>query len=245
MSNDAYKLFFRGLARQAPGADAATLQALESVELPDEPVIYDLGAGTGSSALVLAEELDTKVIAVDQMRESLDALELRAERREIADLIEAVEADVFELDLEPESVDLIWSEGAIYAFGWKRALEACRAALKPGGWLVVTDCVWVSEERPDEAVAFWESEYPQMTTTQNLVDMAESAGFEVVETFEMMRHAWADYYGPLRQRVALVESSEPAEDLQEVVDAVAEEIRVFEDHGHTWNYVFFVMKRGD
>ncbi len=243
MVNDAFKLFFRGLARQAPGADAATLHALEHVELPDDPVIYDMGSGTGSSALVLAEELEQKVVAVDQMRESLDALKLRAERRGIESFIETIEADSLALELANQSVDLIWAEGSIYAMGWDRALGKWHKALAEGGWLAVTDCVWVTEDRPAEAVEFWENEYPGMATRDELVSRAEESGFEVVETFEMMRHAWADYYGPLRQRLALVESSEPAEDLRKVVDEVAEEIRIFEEYGHAWNYMFFVMRR--
>lgn len=242
-TNDAFMLFFKGLARHAPGADESTLTALAACELPPDPVICDLGAGTGSSALVLAEHLQTKVVAVDQISNSLDELQTRADRRGYGHLIETVEGDFLALDVEPGSVDLIWSEGAIYAVGWDAALEAWRPLLRPGGYVVVTDCVWVTDERPAEAVEFWSREYPEMTTAAALAEFAGNAGFEVVDTFELPRRAWADYYGPLGQRVALVNSGDPSDEMREVADAVEVEIAVWETHGHAFNYAFFVLRR--
>lgn len=240
---DAFMLFFRGLARHAPGSDAATLQALESCNLPEDPTVFDLGAGTGASALVLAEALNTPVVAVDQLKESLETAKMRAERRGIGELIIPRVDDFLELEVPDGSINLIWSEGSIYSVGWRPALEAWKPLLAPGGYIVATDAVWLTEDRPDEAVVFWAREYPEMLTQDEVIKEAESAGFEVVESFEMMRHAWADYYGPLKQRAALVESSEPGDDLRDVVDEIEEEIRIFEAHGHAWNYMFFVLQQ--
>jgi serine/threonine-protein kinase HipA len=241
--SDAFRLFFKGLARHAPGSDESTLRALNACDLPESPVVYDMGAGTGASTLVLAESLQSKVVAVDLLDESLEALRLRAERRGIDDLVETRTVDFSELDIEDGSVDLIWSEGAIYHLGWAEGLRTWRPLLKQGGYLVASDCVWLTDDRPDEAVDFWAEEYPGMTTTQAHIERARDAGFEVVETFELPRDAWADYYGPLRQRAALVLGSDAADDMQEVAEGVSEEVRIWEEHGHTWNYVFFVLRR--
>lgn len=241
---DAFRLFFKGLARHAPGTDEATLRALEACEgLPDHPVVYDMGAGTGAATLVLAEELEATVIAVDQLSESLEALATRAERRGIEDYVETLEEDFTDLDIEPGTVDLIWSEGSAYAAGWKDALDSWRPHLKPGGYVAATDCVWLTDERPPEAVEFWATEYPEMTTTQERIERARDAGFDVVETFELPREAWADFYGPLRQRMVLVQGSEAADDMQDVAEEVAEEVQIWERYGDAWNYVFFVLRR--
>jgi serine/threonine-protein kinase HipA len=241
--SDAFRLFFKGLARHAPGTDPATLRALGACDLPERPVVYDLGAGTGSSTLVLVEELQAGVVAVDLMEESLQALQTRAERRGIDSLVTTLQADFMKLDIEPESVDLIWSEGAIYSVGWEAGLLSWRRHLRRGGFLVASDCVWLTDEPADEAAEFWAHEYPGMSTTQDHLERARDAGFDIVETFELPRDAWADYYGPLRQRAALVLGSDAAEDMQEVARGVTEEIRIWEEHGHAWNYVFFVLRR--
>ena len=54
-------------ARQGPGSNATTLKALEITGLQHTTAlkIADIGCGTGASALLLAEELDGQVIAID------------------------------------------------------------------------------------------------------------------------------------------------------------------------------------
>lgn len=243
--SDAFLLFFKGLARNAPGDDVSTLRALEACDLPDHPVAYDLGAGTGSATLVLAEHLQTVVHAVDQIDQSLEALRTRAERRGIAELVETSEADFMLLDLEPESVDLIWCEGAIYSVGWKDALTGWRTWLRPRGYLVVSDAVWATDDPPEEALQFWSREYPEMSTATALSALAREHGFEVVETFAAGPQAWAEYYEPLAQRVALVLSSNAAPEMQSVAEAVNEEIRMWEEYGEAVDYQFFVLRRAE
>lgn len=240
--NPAFEKFFSGLARHAPGTDEDTLRALRACELPDNPTILDMGAGTGSSALVLAEETDGTVTAIDQVTSSLASLAERAERRGLTNL-DTLEDDYLELPIEDESVDLIWSEGSIYAAGWREALDAWRPLLRPGGYLVVSDCVWVTDDRAEEAETFWRSEYPGMTTIDALEEVAADHGFDVVEIFEMERKGWVDYYGPIRQRAQLFGSSKTSEAMSQVVEGVSRELEIFEAHGESWNYAFFILRK--
>jgi serine/threonine-protein kinase HipA len=239
---DAFLQFFSGLARHAPGNDDDTLRALRACDLPDAPNVLDMGCGTGSSALVLAENLRGTVTGVDLIAPSLRTLAERAERRGLEN-VQTLEANYLELDLEPESVDLIWSEGAVYAVGWEAALDAWLSLVAPGGYLVFTDCVWVTDDPPAEAVAFWNAEYPGMTNEDELVALAERRGLEVDETFEMNRAGWIDYYGPIRQRTELFGASKTSDEMAEVVESMQHEVDTFEQHGHSWNYVFFVLRK--
>lgn len=242
-TNDAFMLFFKGLARHAPGDDDATLTALAACELPASPTIYDLGAGTGSSTLILAEQLETRVVAVDQMQQSLDELATRAERRGIDQWVDTLNADFMHLDVVPGTVDLIWCEGSIYAPGWESALESWGGLLRDGGYLVVTDCVWATDEPPQPAAEFWAREYPGMKRSADITALATASGFELVTSFPLPPHAWSDYYGPLAQRVALVESSGAAAEMKDVAAAVKEEVEMWEEHGQAVDYVFFVLRR--
>ena len=101
----------------------------------------------------------------------------------------------------------------------------------------------MTDERPEEAVEFWESEYPSMRTPAEVEELAVDHGFEVVKTFELSPRGWADYYGPLSQRVALVNSSGADDDMLAVVESVEREIEMWEEHGHAVNYVFFVLRK--
>jgi hypothetical protein len=44
------------------------------------------------------------------------------------------------VELPPGSVDLLWSEGAIYLLGFEDGLRRFRPCLAPGGLAAVTEC---------------------------------------------------------------------------------------------------------
>ncbi len=242
MTDPNFLLFFRGLARHAPGTEQATLRALRACDLPDDPVVWDLGAGTGASTLVLAEALDAPIHAVDLLAPSLEALATRAERRGLAG-VETHQVDALQLDLEPESVDLMWCEGAIYTMGWRAALEAWTPALKTGGHLVVSDAVW-GEAPTARTREFWASEYPGISTADEVVARADAAGFDMVEQFAIGADGWNEYYAPLLQRVTLVLDQSPSEELQKIAREVQREIEVYDRDPGGVDYTFFVMRKG-
>jgi cyclopropane fatty-acyl-phospholipid synthase-like methyltransferase len=93
--SEAFFRLFEGLPRQGPGSDACTRAALRRLpELPAAPRVLDLGCGSGRSALVLADALRTKVIAVDNHQPFLEQLRASARARGLDELIEARCADM-------------------------------------------------------------------------------------------------------------------------------------------------------
>ena len=158
---EAFFRLYEGLPRQGPGSDACTLEALRRLPaLPAQPRILDLGCGAGRQTLVLADALGARVVAVDLHRPFLDQLEAAARERGLADRVETRCADMGALELPPGSVDLLWSEGAIYLLGFEDGLRRFRPWLAPGGLAAVTECSWLGAARPDEAAAFWRAAYP-------------------------------------------------------------------------------------
>ncbi len=241
----AQQTFFRGLARLAPGTEEATRRALAACDLPEAPRVADLASGTGASALILAEDLEAEVVALDMDDGFLKSLRDRAERREIDEWIITQKGDIASLSLPEEAFDLVWCEGGIYLVGWERALAHWGDLLKEDGHLVVSDCVWTvpAADRAPLATSFWETEYPEMTTKERRVAQAEAAGFEVLTTFDIGDEGWERYYAPLRQRLALVQNATPSEEMQALAKGVEREIAVWEAHKDAFAYVFFVLAR--
>jgi SAM-dependent methyltransferase len=71
--------------------------------------------------------------------EFLEALEQRSEKTGLKDKISLLEKSMDELPFEKESLDLIWSEGAIYNIGFENGIKNWKKFLKPGGYLVVSE----------------------------------------------------------------------------------------------------------
>ncbi len=107
--------------RQGPGDATQTRRAIELAGLSKlrKLNVADIGCGTGASAMVLAQDLESQVVAVDSLPEFLATLRSRAEQAGLGDRITTVDASMDRLPFEAESLDAIWSEGAIYNMGFE------------------------------------------------------------------------------------------------------------------------------
>jgi serine/threonine-protein kinase HipA len=241
--SEAFFRLFEGLPRQGPGSDTCTREALRRLgELPAAARVLDLGCGSGRAALVLAEALRTKVIAVDNHPPFLEQLRASARARELDALIEARCADMAAPGVPAGSVDLLWSEGAIYLLGFEAGLRLWRPLLAPGGRVAVSECSWLCAEPPAPAVAFFRAGYPDMAGIEENVERARAAGFDLIDHFTLPPAAWWDeYYTPLEQRIAELAPGAGAE-LAAVIDETYREIELYRRHGHAYGYVFYLLR---
>jgi serine/threonine-protein kinase HipA len=192
---------------------------------------------------VLAATLRTKVIAVDKHAPFLGQLRAAARERGLGDLIEIRCADMAAPGVPAGSVDLLWSEGAIYLLGFEAGLRLWRSLLAPGGRLAVSECSWLVVEPPAEAAAFFAEGYPDMRDVERNIARARAAGFDVLDHFPLPPEAWWDeYYTPLEERMArLGRAADP--ELAAVIDETRREIELYRRHGDSYGYVFYLLRR--
>ena len=237
---------FTGLPRQGPGSDRSTLEALRRLPpLPPQATVLDIGCGTGRPTLVLARTLRARVTAIDIHQPYLDELERAAAQAGLSELIQTRCLSMDALDYAPGSIDLIWSEGAIFVLGVEEALRQWKPLLRPGGCLAFTDITWLCAEPPEEAIAFFQEVYPAIATLEENRRRAESAGYEVLDAFPLPAEDWwTEYYTPLRERLAKLGPELPAQpDVAAVVASTEREIEVFSRHSSSYGYVFYVLRR--
>src|SRR5262249_50445732 len=106
----------------------------------------------------------------------LRQLEAAAAAEGLGDRVRTRCADFRGLEDLPGSVDLLWSEGAIYILGWIEGLTRWRPLLRNGGAMALTECTWLTDARPAEAAAFWREGYPAMGTVTSNCEAARRAG---------------------------------------------------------------------
>jgi SAM-dependent methyltransferase len=234
--------------RQGPGSADDTRRALALAGIqPDRQLsIADVGCGTGASALVLAQDLGAPVRALDMLPAFVDAARVRAEDRGLADLVHAEVARMEELPIEPGSLDLLWSEGAIYNMGFAEGVCAWRSLLKPGGVLAVSDLTWTTPARPADVDAHWNAAYPGVALASEKIRILEDAGYAPLGFFFLPPSSWDAYYGPLRAGVPAFRARHGASAAAEAILAEEEkEQHLYAERGEWFSYGFFVARRFD
>lgn len=243
------EMFFKiyeGLKREGPGSLAMTKQAYDLCRnIPTKPAILELGCGTGGASLDLAQISGGSLIVSDVYQPFLDKVSERAEALGVADRVSPRKLDMGELDFEAESFDLIWCEGAAYIMGVDNALQYWKRFLKPGGCLVFSDAVWLTDNAPEEVKAFWAEGYPVMRTADANVKAAESFGYESLGHFTIDVECWDDFYNDVERRLADIEDiygSDP--DGRAIIDMTRTEIRLYREHPGMYGYEFHILQKG-
>ncbi len=235
---------FSGLERKGPGSDEATRRALDMCRpLPPRPSVLDLGCGSGASTLVLAKALGVPIRALDFCSEFIDELRSRAADAGLSHLVRAEVGDFADLSIPPRSIDLLWSEGAVYNLGWANGLAAWSPLVKGGGFLALSEATWLVDDPPEEARASWSEWYPGMGTVESNSEAARMAELEVVGTFALPGSTWREFYAPLLERCdKLGQEAERDEDLRAIIDETRTEAGIYERHGDSYGYVFYVLR---
>ena len=233
----------RGLPRQGPGCDEGTLKALSLCSgLPDRPAVLDIGCGPGMQTVTLARATHGRIAAVDLHREYLDDLKGLADAAGVAARIQALAADMNALPFRPRSFDLIWAEGSAYVMDFAKAMAAWKQLLKPGGWIAVTELVWLRPDPPAEAAAFFANEYPAMRDVEAVAASIRACGYQPLAHFTLPDAAWWEhYYTPLESKLpSLSEKYAGDEAATSVVETTRREIEIRRLFRDWYGYEFFI-----
>lgn len=237
---------FSDIPRQGPGSRFSTLQAARLItDVPEEPVILDLGCGTGAQTLVVASHFGGKVYAVDNFKPYLQILELNAIKFGLNETIVCRPGDMFNLDFPENYFDIIWAEGSVYILGFANGLKSLKPHLKTGGYVAATEISWLREDIPDDLAAFWEIEYPDMKTlTSNLKTVAAS-GYQLVDYFALPPTAWWDeFYTPLEKRlVKLRQQFDDDDEALELIELTQLEIDLYRKYPDYYSYIFYILRK--
>jgi SAM-dependent methyltransferase len=241
------KIFFevhRGLPREGPGDEESLRRALSLVSgLPARPRILDIGCGPGRQTVDLAGITNGLVVGLDNHFPFIRDLAGKIAAGRLQGRMLAVRGDMNQLCIRPQSLDLIWCEGAAYLPGFAKALSAWKFFLKPDGWLAVTEAVWLRPNPPEPVRQLWE-EYPDLKDIQANLGLISECGYEVAGHFTLPDSAWwTHYYTPLEKRLAELRSVY-AENrkAQDILVYHKNEIDIFRQYSAYYGYEFFVCR---
>lgn len=238
--------YFSSLHRQGPGSDETTLQALKHIPtLPAGATVADLGCGTGTQTLCLARHTQVLITGLDLFPQFIDLLNQRSQEEGLSHRLTGIVGDMGQLPFAQESLDLIWSEGAIYNIGFNRGILAWKPFLKSGGWLAVSEATWLTDHRPVEIEQFWQDAYPEIDTVEHKLKQLEEAGYQHISHFTLPESCWTDsFYLPQHEAQCLFLERYPNNaTAQMLVKNQRHEAELYQQYHAFYGYTFFVAQR--
>ena len=233
--------------RQGPGGDSDTTRAIELANLtPSASIkIADIGCGTGASALVLAQSLNSRVTAVDYLPDFLEELRRRAKARSLSDRIVALECSMDDLPFAEEEYDVIWAEGSIYNMGFESGAGYWKQFLKPGGLLVVSEITWLTRSRPAVIQQYWDAQYPEIGCASDKFGILERSGYSPAAYFTLPESSWLEnYYRPLQNSFTdFLNRHENTDEAKAVVDAEQNEIALYKRYKCYYGYGVYIARK--
>jgi len=238
--------YFSSIERQGPGSTDSTLKALSFInQLTSESHIADLGCGTGSQTVVLAQNTSAKITAIDLFADFINILNQNALELNLQSRISGKIGSMENLPFQEEELDLIWSEGAIYNIGFERGLNYWRKFLKTGGYVAVTEASWFTDTRPEEIDSFWNEAYPEIDTIPNKISVLQNAGYIPVAAFILPENCWTDnFYEPQKTAQEVFLNKYPDNKIaEELIINQRHEAQLYEKYKDFYGYIFYVGKK--
>jgi len=237
---------FESLPRGGPGDNASTRKAWRAMpDVPPSPEILDIGCGPGVQTIEMARLSGGKITALDNHQPFLDKLRREADRLGLSAHIKTLNKSMFEMNFPSGSFDVIWSEGAIYFLGLENGLRACLPFLRNGGYVAVTEAVWLKPGAPDDVRKLWQA-YPALTTVADNLEIIGRTGLRILDHFVLPARSWLDdYYDPMEKRIAELRRKYAGNAEALIIFETSQtEIDIFRKHSEFYGYAFFVMRKG-
>lgn len=238
--------YYSAVKRQGPGSEQVTKQALHFIDnLTKNSQIVDLGCGTGGQTLVLAQHTPGSITGIDLFPKFIDIFNQNAKLLALQDRVKGKIGSMDALDFAPASLDLIWSEGAIYNIGYERGLNEWRSYLKQGGYVAVSEASWFTDERPAEINDFWLDAYPEIDTIPCKIGQMQKAGYVPVASFILPENCWIDhFYVPQEEVQESFLARYPNNKMaQYLVAEQRREAELYYKYKAYYGYVFYIGKK--
>ena len=245
---DIFFEIFNNLPRGGPGDSESTRKAFSSLrDLPERVHFLDIGCGPGMQTIELAKLINGQIIALDNHQPFVDKLNTEAKREGLENKIKTVNNSMFSMDFKKEQFDVIWSEGAVYIYGFESALKDWRIFLKNEGYFIVSELAWIRDQPPQEIKEFFQEEYPPMKSNEENIQIIKDSNYDFVDSFILPESSWwNNYYIPYEKQVSILKKKYRNEkEKTSLLDSALIEIELFRKYSKYYGYVFYIMQNQD
>ncbi|MDR1056701.1 MAG: class I SAM-dependent methyltransferase [Prevotellaceae bacterium] len=238
--------YFSNVERQGPGSPETTLKALSFIDnLTPKSLIADLGCGTGGQTMTLAQQTEGLITGLDLFPNFINIFKRNAHVLGLSDRVKGIVGSMDNLPFEKESLDLIWSEGAIYNIGFERGLKEWHKYLKTGGYIAVSEVSLFTTERPSEIDEYCKLHFPDIDTISNKSAVMQKTGYILVATFIIPENCWIEhFYVPCcKIHEVFLKKHAGNKMAEELIVSELHDMEIYCKYKEFYGYVFYIGKK--
>lgn len=194
---------YKDLPKLGTGSPVIIRKVFSKLKLRPNPTILDVGCATGMSSIELAILSQGKIVSLDVNQTYLDILKEKAMVRKLSDRIETTNQNLFTMEFDDESFDVVWAENVLFVKGIRGALKSWRRFLKEMGYIVFSVVAQLKDEAPKDAVNYWERVYPAMKTPAEIEKIIKEQNYNLIDSVPIPTEETMKYcYMPLEKKIA-------------------------------------------
>jgi len=191
-----------------------TIKAFSLIPPIDEPLILDMGCGTGEPALALIEICNGKIDAVDSDKACVTLFKEKVDSLNYSDRIKVISGYVFDQNLFQDKYDIVLAEGLLNIIGFDKGLPLLIKYLKKSGYLIIHD------------------ELKNDTEKKSLFG---KYGLELMNSFELDESIWGNEYYRCMERSIKNMSNDS------LFEKEIDEIREFKNNPENCRSVYYIL----
>jgi cyclopropane fatty-acyl-phospholipid synthase-like methyltransferase len=115
------------------------LKAISVIPTIKNPLILDIGCGSGVPTLFLSEYFDGKIIAIDEDSKSIHRLCEKIDYNKLSKKITVVKDSLYNINSQDYIFDLILAEGLLNIVGFEKGFIKLKELLKQKGYMIIHD----------------------------------------------------------------------------------------------------------
>ena len=194
-------------------------KAISIIPKNENPLLLDVGCGSGVPTLFLAENFDGKLIAIDFDTKSVNRLEEKIKEYNLSAIITVLKCSLFDTNLEDNLFDLILAEGFLSTVCFQKGFLKIIGLLKKNGYLIIHD------------------EYRNQNKKIKLIEKNKC---KILDTFKLDELIWwKDYYKCLEKEIASIKN----EELLGLFKSELHEIELFKQDSSQFNSVYYIIEK--
>lgn len=201
-----------------------TRKAFKILPKLENPVVLDIGCGTGVVTMELARLTGGRVVGIDIDQLALDKLDQKIEQAKLFKQIKTVNCSMQDIQFKDNSFDIIWCEGAVFVIGFENGLKEWRRLMRPMGFMV------------------W---HARIIDIEKRTDLIQASGYALLDKFIVSKESWWDeYYGPLQSMIeGLRHKYQNDAGILAQLGNEQKEVEEFKNNPEYHGSVFYVMQK--